>query len=260
MNLSKHNISQINPQLVELPDKDIFEYPEKVLQFGTGVLLRGLCDYFIDKANKSGIFRGRIVVVKSTGSGGIDDFAKQDNLYTLCVRGVERGVEKEENIVNASISRVIAAKDHWEEVLACAGNPEMQIVISNTTEVGLVPAKDNIHASPPESFPGKLLAFLYHRYQIFGDDSEKGMVIIPTELIPGNGDLLLSILIELAMENQLEPGFIEWLKQANVFCNSLVDRIVPGKLAAKEQEKTAQTLGYHDELMIMCEIYRLWAV
>ena len=28
--------------------------PEKVLQFGTGVLLRGLCDYFIDKANKQG--------------------------------------------------------------------------------------------------------------------------------------------------------------------------------------------------------------
>ena len=260
MNLSKSIIQEINPKNVEIPQKEIFDYPEKVLQFGTGVLLRGLCDYFIDKANKSGIFKGRVVVVKSTGSSGVDDFSRQDNLYTVCVRGIEGGIKKEENIINASISRVITAKDHWEDILSCAANPEMQVVISNTTEVGLVAVKDNIHASPPESFPGKLLAFLYQRYKIFGADPEKGMVIIPTELIPGNGDLLLSILTHLARENQLEEKFIRWLKQANAFCNSLVDRIVPGKLPVKEQEKTEQLLGYHDELMIMCEIYRLWAV
>jgi tagaturonate reductase len=56
--------------------------PEKVLQFGTGVLLRGLPDYYIDKANKQGIFNGRIVVVKSTGNGGADEFYNQDCLYT----------------------------------------------------------------------------------------------------------------------------------------------------------------------------------
>ncbi len=33
----------------------LFALPEKVLQFGTGVLLRGLPDYFIDKANKQGL-------------------------------------------------------------------------------------------------------------------------------------------------------------------------------------------------------------
>ena len=51
---------------VSLPEAAQLALPEKVLQFGTGVLLRGLPDYLIDKANRQGIFNGRIVVVKST--------------------------------------------------------------------------------------------------------------------------------------------------------------------------------------------------
>src|ERR1700689_5441005 len=68
-----------------MPDEKIFSLPEKVLQFGTGVLLRGLPDYFIDKANRQGLFNGRIVVVKSTDGGDSAAFDKQDGLYTLCV-------------------------------------------------------------------------------------------------------------------------------------------------------------------------------
>src|SRR5690349_5021748 len=110
MQLSKHTLGQIagKPGL-GIPDEKIFELPEKVLQFGTGVLLRALPDYFIDKANKQGIFNGRVVIVKSTDSDS-SSFDKQDGLYTICVRGVENGKTVEENIINASISRVLGAK------------------------------------------------------------------------------------------------------------------------------------------------------
>ena len=118
---------------VIVPDESIFELPEKVLQFGTGVLLRGLPDYFIDKANRQGIFNGRIVVVKSTDSGDASAFEKQDNLYTLCIRGIENGKKVEENIICSAISRVLSAKGEWDSILACAHNPQMQIIISNTT-------------------------------------------------------------------------------------------------------------------------------
>src|SRR4051812_9783694 len=106
MQLSKQNLKNISstPGTI-IPGEKIVELPEKVLQFGTGVLLRGLPDYFIDKANRQGIFNGRIVVVKSTSHGGADEFDKQDGLYTLCVRGIENGQTIEENIINASISR-----------------------------------------------------------------------------------------------------------------------------------------------------------
>jgi len=260
MQLSKKIISGIKAIGVEIPDADYFESPEKVLQFGTGVLLRGLPDYFIDKANKQKIFNGRIVMVKSTDSGGTDAFDKQDNLYTLCVRGIENGKNIQEDIINASISRVVSAKKDWDEILKCAASPDIQIVISNTTEVGLVLTKDDVHASPPPSFPGKLLAFLYHRYKIFNGDLSKGMVIIPTELIPQNADKLLSILLELAQQNELGTAFLDWLEHANEFCNSLVDRIVPGKLNTEEQREIEIKYGYRDELMIMSEAYRFWAI
>jgi len=80
MILSRTGISDISPNNLELPSNNVFDLPEKVLQFGTGVLLRGLPDYFIDKANKQGIFNGRVVVVKSTSQGGTDAFSLQDNL------------------------------------------------------------------------------------------------------------------------------------------------------------------------------------
>lgn len=243
-----------------MPPVSVFSLPEKVLQFGTGVLLRGLPDYFIDRANAQGIFNGRIVVVKSTDTGGADAFTQQDGLFTQLVRGIEDGHEVSQILVNSSISRVLSAREHWKEILSCAANPEMQVIISNTTEVGIRLVEDNIHDSPPVSFPGKLLAFLHERYQRLGNDPAHGMVIVPTELITDNGDKLREIVLQLAAQNGLDKAFIDWLKEANDFCNSLVDRIVPGKLPAPEKEKMEKALGYTDELMIMSECYRLWAI
>jgi tagaturonate reductase len=243
-----------------LPDEVIFDLPEKVLQFGTGVLLRGLPDYFIDKANRQGIFNGRIVVVKSTDAGDFSAFDTQDSLYTLCVRGIENGQEVEENIVNSSISRVLSAKNHWQTILACAQNPELQVVISNTTEVGIQLVEDDIHQDPPVSYPGKLLAFLYERFNAFGGDAAAGLVIVPTELISDNGKKLEAIVFELAHRNGLETTFLDWLKEHNYFCSSLVDRIVPGAPDNETQARLEEEFGYQDELLTMSEVYRLWAI
>src|ERR1700733_6184101 len=124
MNLSKDNLPSIRSTAVTKPAAAIFSLPEKVLQFGTGVLLRGLPDYFIDKANRQGLFNGRVVVVKSTDSGDAGAFDRQDGLYTLCVRGIGDGRKVEENIICSAISRVLSAKDHWKEILALARRPE----------------------------------------------------------------------------------------------------------------------------------------
>ena len=261
MQLSKKILSNLDGTVQSVPPAAIFELPEKVLQFGTGVLLRGLPDYYIDQANKQGIFNGRIVVIKSTDTGDTDAFSNQDGLYTQCVRGISDKKMTEEYIVNAAISRVLSAKSQWNEVLACAANPDMEVIISNTTEVGIVLVEDdNIKGHPPVTFPAKLLAFLQERYRYFNGDMDKGMVIIPTELITDNGSKLQSIVIELAHLNKLDVRFIDWLETANYFCNSLVDRIVPGRLAAAHQKDAEAALGYTDECMIMSEVYSLWAI
>ncbi|WP_246197836.1 tagaturonate reductase [Chitinophaga agrisoli] len=258
--LTTHTLPAISSSDIQLPAAAHLQLPEKVLQFGTGVLLRGLPDYFIDKANKAGVFNGRVVVVKSTGKGSTDAFADQQGLYTLCIRGIEQGQKVAENSLNASISRVLSAAAEWDEILHCAENPDMEIVISNTTEVGITLVDDNINAAPPVSFPGKLLAFLYRRYQHFSGRADKGMIIIPTELLVDNGKKLKEIVLELAARHQLAPAFISWLNDANHFCSSLVDRIVPGALPAQEQQAMQEALGYKDDLMIMAEAYRLWAI
>ena len=260
MLLSKYNLKNIQTEKVLLPAQELLELPEKVLQFGAGVLLRGLPDYFIDKANKQGIFNGRIVIVKSTDGGDATAFDKQDGLYTICVRGVEGGKKTEENIVCSAVSRVLSAKSEWNEVLECAHNPQLKVIISNTTEVGIELVKDNIQTHPPVSFPGKLLAFLYERYKAFEGSKQSGCVIVPTELIIDNGKKLEAIVIELAHLNGLDESFMDWLENCNSFCNSLVDRIVPGKPDAAQKAAIESEIGYTDDLLLMTEVYSLWAI
>ena len=260
MILKRENLENINADQVIVPQNTMFNLPEKVLQFGTGVLLRGLPDFFIDKANRNGVFNGRVVVVKSTSQGGTSDFEEQDNLYTLCIRGIENGKAVEENIISSAISRVISADKDWKAILAFAQSPDLQVVISNTTEVGITMVKELITQNPPVSFPAKLLAVLFERFKKFEGTTAGALVVIPTELVPDNGKKLEAIIQELSAFNGLGAAFISWLNANVEFCNSLVDRIVPGKpdlatLAALEEE-----LGYQDNLLSMVEPYSLWAI
>ncbi len=234
--------------------------PEKVLQFGTGALLRGLPDLLIEKANRQGIFNGRIVAVKSTAIGDVSAFEKQGNQYTVCIRGIDKGQPVAENIVCSAISRVLSAGAQWAEVLEYAASPDLAVVISNTTEVGIQLVEENVFAGTPGSFPGKLLACLYARFRAFGGDAAKGLVIVPTELVPNNGALLADIVLKLAAWNKLEPGLANWVKSACVFCNALVDRIVPGHPGPEQAKAIQSELGYHDPLLVVAEPYGLWAI
>ncbi|ULT28364.1 hypothetical protein KUH03_18355 [Sphingobacterium sp. E70] len=87
MNLDKQHLAGIDNQEIEVPKESIFTMPERVIQFGTGALLRGLPDDYIHQANQKGIFNGRIVVVKSTRTGNTTAFDNQNGLYTLITRG-----------------------------------------------------------------------------------------------------------------------------------------------------------------------------
>ncbi len=261
MILNKQNLLNIKAAGVKIPNENLLALPEKVLQFGTGVLLRGLIDDFIDKANKQGVFNGRVVVIKSTSTGGTDAFEQQNGLFTQLIKGIDNGNKVDEIIINSSISRLLSASENWAEILAVAANPQVQIITSNTTEVGIsLLADDNVKATPPKSFPGKLLAVLLKRYETFGGSLESGFVIVPTELVVDNGTKLKAIVTQLASNNKLDEGFMNWLETANDFCNSLVDRIVPGKPSAAYKQTAESLLGYTDDLMIMSECYRLWAI
>jgi tagaturonate reductase len=234
--------------------------PEKVLQFGTGVLLRALPDYYIEHANQNGRFNGRVVMVKSTPTPVESVYINQDCLFTQVIRGIDDGKPSEAFILNASISRCLHASEHWTEVMQFAISPHLKVVISNTTEVGIVFKEENINDGCPDSFPAKLLAVLYRRFEFYNGDMNMGLVILPTELIDKNAEQLKAILNQLANCNLLNSDFIYWLNEANDFCNTLVDRIVPGKLSDSSKQEIESRLGYQDELMIMSEPFALWAI
>ena len=251
----------LNKNIAEKEINLVFPTTEKVLQFGTGVLLRGLPDYFIHRANQQNIFNGSIVIIKSTSTGGVDDFTNQEALFTHCVRGVYNGKNIDTCFVNTSISRVLAAASDWDEIEILAKSKDIEIVISNTTEAGMVlDDNDKLNNGAPNSFPGKLLALLYERWKHFNGDFQKGWVILPTELMPDNGILLNSIVNKLATINQLPKDFINWMNEANDFCNTLVDRIVPGMVSDEELVNLENKLGYKDKLLITSEPFALWAI
>ena len=236
-----------------------FEWPERILQSGTGVLLRGLPDFIINKANQQGLFQGRIVVVKSTG-GVEPDYANQDNVYTLRQQGIEAGQTVSETAVITAISRVLSAATDWEAVLLCASNPALSVVLSNTTEAGLVYVEEDVLAAPPQSFPAKLTAFLYERFRTLGGTPESGLSIVPTELLIHNGAILRGYVLKHAYANALSPAFIDWLEQCCDFCDSLVDRIVTGAPDAAIRADLWQKWGYKDTLCIDSEPFLLWAI
>ena len=245
---------------VQFPPVSVLDLPERAVQFGTGAFLRGFVEYFIDEANRAGSFDGRIVAIASTSTGRDDIVNRQDGLYTLLTEGVEDGRPIRDFRVISSLSRALSANAEWSEVLDLARNPEIALVFSNTTEVGIVLDPDDDMDDPPRSFPGKLASFLYERARTFGYSAESGLTIIPCELIERNGDKLREIVNELSQRWNLGAAFSRWLAANVVFCNTLVDRIVPGSPSADRREEIDDLLGYRDELVTVCEPYRLFAI
>jgi tagaturonate reductase len=246
---------------VSVPDTGILDLPERAIQFGTGGFLRGFVEYFIDNANLAGVFNGRVVAVSTTGSGRDARLLSQDCLYTLAVQGLEHGTAVRDYRIIGSLSRTISAPENWPGVLEIATNSDLSVVFSNTTEVGIVlDDTDSADGNPPRSFPGKLAAFLFHRASHFKFDVRKGLTVIPCELIEDNGDKLRDIVVELSNRWNYGQRFIDWLDAAVPFCNTLVDRIVPGTPPADQLEEIATSLGYTDGMLTICEPYRLFAI
>ncbi len=237
-----------------------FARPERVLQFGEGNFLRAFVDPMIDRMNAMGLFNGRVVLVQPIMQGLTRVVNQQDGLYTLLLRGILDGKVVEEQSVIASVSRGIDPYTAFGEFLACAHNPDLRFLVSNTTEAGIAyRAEDAFDDAPQTSFPGKLTRFLWERYTAFHGDPAKGFILLPCELIDRNGDNLKRTVLHTATNWKLELAFLTWLVEANTFTNTLVDRIVTGYPRDEAAELCAR-LGYQDQLLDVGEPFHFWAI
>ncbi len=238
------------------------EAPERVLQFGEGNFLRAFVDYFIDVMNERAGFNSKIVLVQPIEGGDrIRQFInEQEGLYTLLLRGNENGRKVNDKRVISSVSRCLNPYDEYEEYMACAQNPDLRFIACNTTEAGICYDEScQFEDRPASGYPGKLTQFLYARYQKFGAEEGKGFVILSCELIDNNGKELEKCVLQYAKQWNLGDDFTEWIRKENIFCSTLVDRIVTG-YPAKEADAICEELGYRDNVIDTGEVFGFWVI
>ena len=236
------------------------ERPVRVVQFGEGNFLRAFVDYMIDIANEQGKFDGDIVLIKPIEFGNLEMFHKQDCQYTVSLRGMVDGEAKVLNRKVTSVADAVDSYTEYEKYMALAEIDTLRFVVSNTTEAGIVyDASDRFEYEPPKTFPGKLTKFLYHRFETFHGDLNKGLVMLPVELIDDNGIMLRKCVMQLIELWNLGDGFKNWVEEACVFTSTLVDRIVTGYPKATEAEEW-EKLGYEDRIMVTGEPFALWVI
>jgi len=234
------------------------EAPEVVLQFGEGNFLRGFVDYFIDILNETQNFNAKVVVIQPIPTGMAKIINDQDGLYQLYLRGLSNGEKVNQRRLISCISRAINPYDDFQAFLDTAHNPEMKFIISNTTESGIIFDEScKFEDIPPSSFPAKLTRLLYERYIAF--ERPEGYVILACELIDNNGAELKRYVEKHAIEWNLEDEFTIWLRDKNIFCNTLVDRIVTG-YPKSESDKLNIENGYEDRLLDTGEPFALWVI
>lgn len=256
----------IGPDSLDAEARERFDrtraLPIKALQIGEGNFLRGFADWMLHAATGRGVFEGGVAVTqpRPTGKPHMDQLKAQQGVYTLLVRGIRDGRRVEERETISILTRMIDPYEEWEDYLAIAEGPELAFVISNTTEAGLAYQPSEWRPGEPVlSFPGKLTAFLYRRYETFAGDPAKGLVHLPCELLDRNGERLLETVLKHADDWGLPEPFKAWVREANRFLNTLVDRIVTG-YPGDEADALFAEWGYADPMLTTAEPYYFWAI
>lgn len=232
----------------------------RILQFGGGNFLRGFIDWKIDRMNEAAGTDWGIVILRSVGGRDGSALNDQDGIYTVVSRGLGgEGTPVTETRVVAAVREEIDCSADWARVLDLAARPEITVILSNTTETGIVfdPAARPTDA-PPASFPAKLTALLAHRWRMLGPDAP-GWQVIPCELTDRAGDALAALVRDHARAWSLPDAFLDWLDARVPFYNTLVDRIVTG---APKADRTAveAALGYHDPCLTTTELFHFLAI
>jgi len=230
----------------------------KILQYGEGNFLRTFVDLYFDTLNKEDEGGYEVNIVKPITFGSLEKFEKQKNKYHVVLRGVENG-ETVENVYGVDVvASVIDPFADDTRYYALAKDPELKLIVSNTTEAGICyNGSDAMGGFDGITYPAKLTKFLYERFKAGLD----GVYLLPVELIDNNADELKKCVEKYIELWNLPDAFKKWNDEQNFYCNTLVDRIVSGYPRDEETKTRLEKLiGEKDELMSVGEPFGLWAV
>lgn len=227
--------------------------PVRILQFGEGNFLRAFIEEFVQETNEAGVYNGSVCVVKPRAGGEVTSFRQQKCMYTLITQGLKGGKPFRNKKIITCIDAILHGTEDYRVFLKTAQQPEIQVIVSNTTEAGIcINERDELSGPPPEAYPGKLTQWMYERFLYFGGAPEKGLLVLPLELNEANGTLLKKAVLAYIKLWGLPENFKNWVQECNLFCNTLVDRIVSGY--SKEE------MHYEDKFIDICEPYCFFAI
>jgi tagaturonate reductase len=234
--------------------------PVRILQIGDGNFLRAFVDWMVDVANGAGLMNGEVIMAQPIERGIADLMKAQDQLFTVLLRGVQNGQPVQSKRLVSCVKDTLNPYSQWSTMLATMQDPALRFVVSNTTEAGIAYVEEPlVEGKCPANFPAKVTALLLARFKAFGGSPESGLVFLPAELIEANGTKLKNYVLQFADAWKLPAEFVAWVKAHNVFCNTLVDRIVPGFPAA-EADALFADFGYKDPLTVAAEPFLLWVI
>ncbi|NMP24676.1 tagaturonate reductase [Sulfobacillus harzensis] len=202
---------------------------ERVLQIGDGRFLRGFVDWMLQQLHSRNLYDGRVVVAvpRPAMPGKLDRWHAHGYKYHVNIRGIDQGQLIDARDTVNVISRIFDPHAEYRQFLDLATSPDVDVVVSNTTESGITfnpePFPTNVC---PRTFPAKLTAYLWARFETFDGDPSRGMDIVPCELVEQNGRLIQALVLRHAESWNLPAEFTEWVKTSNRFYNTLVDSIV----------------------------------
>lgn len=235
--------------------------PLKVIQFGEGNFLRAFINWMIDILNEKNHFNGSVAIVQPIERGMVSYLKEQDGLYHHLRQGIENGQTIDEVRKIECVSSAINPFEELDTYYGLAEKEGIELIVSNTTEAGIEFDANDIpqNGDLAETFPGKLTQLLKRRYDHFNGDPEKGLAIIPCELIEKNGDKLKECILQYIDVWGLGEDFKNWVDQHCSFANTLVDRIVPG-YPKEEIDSIKERIGYDDNLVVKSEAFHLFVV
>ena len=235
-------------------------YPERIIQFGEGNFLRAFVDWIVFNMNNKADFNSSVVIVQPLANGMIDMLNNQDGLYHLNLQGLDKGQPVDSIELIDVVSRCLNPYSQFQDYLKLAENPDMRFVISNTTEAGIAFDEScKLDDAPASSFPGKLTQLLYHRFKTFDGAMDKGLIMLPCELIFHNGTELKKCIEQYIAFWNLGEEFAQWFEKAcGVYC-TLVDRIVPGYPRDTINE-ILEKVQLEDKMVVKAEIFHLWVI
>ncbi|MCQ2183313.1 MAG: tagaturonate reductase [Bacteroidales bacterium] len=233
---------------------------EKIIQFGEGNFLRGFIDWIVWNTNRKTGFNASVAVVQPIEKGMVDLLNQQQGRYHLNLQGMQNGKPVDTIEMIDVISRGINPYEDFDAYIKLAEQDDIRFIISNTTEAGIAfDPTCRLDDRPASSYPGKLVQLLYHRYEHFNGSTDKGVFILPCELIFENGKHLKECIHRYISHWNLGEGFAQWFENSCSVCCTLVDRITPGYPKDTADELNAR-IGHEDKLLDKAEIFHLWVI